>query len=427
MSKTIKVDALTRVEGEGGIHIRFRGDKPVSVELCIFEPPRLFEAMLVGRPLEEAPDLTARICGICPVAYQMSSCQALEAALGVVPSEPIRRLRRLLYCGEWVQSHVLHMFMLHAPDYLGYPSFFEMSVDHPALVQDALAVKQAGNDLMRLLGGREVHPVSMAVGGFHRVPTRESLLVLLPELERSLEKMMRLTPHLADFDVHAFDRDYTWVALRHPEQYPMAEGRLSSNRGLDAPVDAFPRHFQETQVERSTALHCTLDGQSYLCGPLARINLNFDRLGSPARETARRAGFEVPYRNPFGLLVARGIEVVQALSEAIELIAGYEAPDEPREPIRHRAGVGAGCTEAPRGILFHQYEVDDEGIIRSARIVPPTSQNQRAIEEDLWELAPALADLPPDRARRLAEQAVRNHDPCISCATHAVQLDFESA
>ena len=424
MSKTIRVDCLTRVEGEGGIRIKFDGHEPKSVELRIFEAPRFFEALLRGRAYHEAPDITARVCGICPVAYQMSACYALESAFGMELPPELHRLRRLLYCGEWIQSHALHMFMLHAPDLLGFPDLFEMSESHPGLVEDGLAVRKTGNALMSILGGRPVHPINVRVGGFYRVPDREELLGLLPGLEHSLEAMMRRTVELAQLDTYSLVRDYTFVGLRHPSEYPLCGGRIVSSHGLDIAPEEFEQRFQETQVERSTALHCTLDGGTYLCGPMARVRLNFDRLGPAAQETAHKALLDTSLDNPFRSIVARGIEVIEALEEALRLIRSYQVPEVTWLKPEVRAARGVACTEAPRGILYHLYEVDDAGIIQRARIVPPTSQNQRAMEEDLWQLAPELARQPHAHATRLAEQAIRNHDPCMSCATHAVNLDF---
>ncbi|MGF1509743.1 MAG: Ni/Fe hydrogenase subunit alpha [Myxococcota bacterium] len=426
MADTIRVEALTRVEGHGGILVRFEDGRPTAVELRIFEPPRFFEALLRGRPFSDAPDLTARICGICPVAYQITACIAMESALGIEIDEPIRKLRRLLYCGEWIQSHALHMFMLHAPDFLGFHDFFQMADAFPDMVDDALALKKIGNRIMRVLGGREIHPINVKVGGFYRVPSRSEVDGLLPDLEAALPRIMEHTVELAKSVQTSISPSRILVALRHPHEYPISEGRLVSNHGMDISADEFEDRFEERQLERSTALYCTLDSMTYACGPLSRINLNFDRLGAEARETATRAGFQVPISNPFSSIVARGLEVVQATSDAIAIAREYAPPDRASVPFDVRAGSGAACTEAPRGVLFHRYALDDDGVITDAKIVPPTSQNQGAIEEDLWALAPSLPSRPKDEATRLAEQSVRNHDPCISCATHLVDLEFET-
>jgi coenzyme F420-reducing hydrogenase alpha subunit len=425
MARTIRVDTLARVEGEGALTIRFRGNVPKDVELRIFEPPRFFEALLRGRSYHEAPDITARICGICPVAYQTSACRAMEALLGIEVDPRLRWLRRLLYCGEWIESHVLHMFLLHAPDFLGYPDVVALAKDHPEAVARSLRMKKIGNAIVTLLGGREIHPVNVRVGGFYRIPSREEMRGLLPELVWARDAMRESAVWLGGLTFPELDRDYEFVALRHESDYPIDDGRIVSSKGLDIPVRDYELHFEEEHVARSNALHSRIRGRgAYLVGPLARINLNFDRLSPLARETAEAIGFRIPCRNPFRSLLARAIETVQALDEAVRIVEAYEPPEKPAERIVVRAGTGHGATEAPRGILYHRYAIDAEGIIADAKIVPPTSQNQRTIEEDLLALAPRLAMLPHAQATSVAEQAVRNYDPCISCATHFLRLQI---
>jgi sulfhydrogenase subunit alpha len=424
--RTITVDYLARVEGEGALTIRFKGKQVSEVQLRIFEPPRFFEAFLRGRSQREAPDITARICGICPVAYQMSACHAIEDLLGLQVTGPLRALRRLLYCGEWIESHALHMFLLHAPDFLGYPDALAMAKDHAEAVQRGLRLKKAGNAIMTLLGGREIHPVNVRIGGFYRVPSRAELRTLLPEIEWGLQASREALVWMSGFAFPDFDRDYEFVALRHPDEYPFCEGRLVSNRGLDIAVREYDQHFVEAQVPHSNALHATLRARgAYLCGPLARFNLNFDRLSEAAREAARSVGLSVPCRNPYKSLLVRAVETVQAFDEAARLIEAYAPPDRPFVDAAPRAGTGYGCTEAPRGILYHRYTVDDAGIIQDVKIVPPTSQNQKSIEDDLVALGPTLAELPHREATRAAEHAIRNYDPCISCATHFLTLRIE--
>jgi sulfhydrogenase subunit alpha len=426
MAKTIRVDYLARVEGEGGLTIRFRGDQPSSVELRIFEPPRFFEAFLRGRAYLEAPDITARICGICPVAYQMSACHAIETALGIVPPAGVRQLRRLLYCGEWIESHALHVFLLHAPDFLGFQDAVAMAKQHRDVVSRALSIKKAGNAILRALGGREIHPINVRIGGFYSFPPRAALEGLLPQLETARKDMAEALEWLAGFSFPEFTRDYEFVALRHEAEYPLCEGRIVSSRGLDIAVADYESHFTEQQVSYSTALHSvTSAGGAYVCGPLARFNLNFDRLGSGVRSLAEAIGLVPPVTNPFKGLLVRAIEIVYALEEAMAIIAAYSPRGPTFTETAPRAALGHGCTEAPRGILYHRYELDDAGSIANAKIVPPTSQNMKSIEQDLFELAPSLAKLPHPDATWRAEQAIRNYDPCISCSTHFLTLAIE--
>jgi coenzyme F420-reducing hydrogenase alpha subunit len=424
--RTLTVETLARVEGEGSLHVKLRGGRVADVKLRIYEPPRFFEALLQGRRADEAPDITARICGICPVAYQMSATQAIESAWGVSVSAPIRDLRRLLYCGEWIESHALHIYMLHAPDFLGYESGIHMAADHPEAVRRGLRLKKAGNHLMTVLGGREIHPVNVRLGGFYRAPARRDLLALRDELLWAQDAALETVRWVRGFDFPDFERDYEFVALRHPTEYPIGEGRLVSSKGLDIPVAEYEDHFVEEHVPHSNALHSVLRGRGgYHVGPLARYNLNSDRLAAVSREAAREAGLGTFCRNPFRSIVVRAVETVYACEEALRLVDAYAPPDTAAVPLVPRAGTGFGCTEAPRGILYHRYVLDDAGLIRQARIVPPTSQNQKTIEADLWRFVADHIDLPERELTRRCEQAVRNYDPCISCATHFLRLTVD--
>ena len=376
----------------------------------------------------EAPDLTARICGICPVAYQMSACHTVEDACGVRLEGPLRELRRLLYCGEWIESHALHVYMLHAPDFLGYAGALEMARDHADLVQRGLRLKKAGNAIVNLLGGREIHPVNVRVGGFYRTPTRQELGALSEELKWARDAARETVRWVAGFEFPDFERDYELVAVSHPAEYPFCEGRIVSNRGLSIPVRDYNAAFEEQQVAHSNALHSVRrGGGAYLVGPLARYGLNFDRLAPVAREAAREAGLAPVCRNPFQSIVVRAVEILHACDEALRVIAGYEPPERPAVPVVPRAAEGHGCTEAPRGLLYHRYRIDEAGLILDAQIVPPTSQNQKSIEEDLTGFVQAHAGLELEPLTLKCEQAIRNHDPCISCATHFLRLDVERA
>ena len=423
-SKTIKVDLLARVEGEGALRVTLRNGAVRDVELRIFEPPRFFEALLRGRAYGEAPDITARICGICPAAYQMSAVHAMEDALGATLDAPLRALRRLLYCGEWIESHALHLYMLHAPDFLGYQSAIAMARDHPAEVERGLRLKKTGNALMRLLGGREIHPVNVRVGGFYRTPTRRELAPLAQELEWARDAALETVRWVAGFEFPDCERDYEFVALRHPLEYPFNEGRLVSNKGLDIGAREYDAHFEERHVAYSTALQSTLRGRgAYLVGPLARYSLNFDRLSPLAQEAARGAGLGPVCTNPYRSIVVRAVETLYACDEALRLIESYQEPERAALPVEPRAGTGFACTEAPRGVLYHRYTLDAEGSITDARIVPPTSQNQSSIEADLRAFLPGWLALGDEALRWRCEQTIRNYDPCISCACHFLKLE----
>jgi sulfhydrogenase subunit alpha len=425
-TKTIKVDYLARVEGEGALYVKIKDRTVMEVKLKIFEPPRFFEAFLRGRSYREAPDITARICGICPVAYQMSAVHALEHACGIRVDGPLRALRRLLYCGEWIESHTLHVYLLHAPDFLGYESAIHMAKDFPEVVQRGLQLKKAGNEIVALLGGREVHPINVRVGGFYRVPTKQELAPLAERLKWAREAAVETVQWVAQFPFPDFTRDYEFVALYHPDEYPFNEGRLRSNKGLDIDATQYDDHFREEQVPHSNALHSVLTARgAYFAGPLARYNVNFDKLSPLAQAAAREAGLGPTCHNPFQSIVVRSVEVLYACDEALRLIAAYERPEAPAVEVLPRAATGYGCTEAPRGLLYHRYRLDEQGTILDAKIVPPTSQNQKTIEEDLYHFIPPYLELPKHELTQHCEQAIRNYDPCISCATHFLTLQLE--
>ncbi len=425
-SRTIDVDYLARVEGEGAIHVKVKGNKVTDVQMKIFEPPRFFEAFLRGRNFTEAPDITARICGICPIAYQMSAVHAMEDALGVKVEGQLRALRRLIYCGEWIESHALHVYMLHAPDFLGYQDAIQMAKDYPKEVQRALELKKIGNQLVTLLGGREIHPINVKVGGFYKVPTKRQLASLVERLKWARDAAVETTQLVGTFRFPKFEQDYEFVALRHPDEYPFNEGHVTSNKGLDIPIRDYENHFYEEHMPYSSTLHSVYkDHGPYFVGPLARYNLNFDRLTPLAQKAARSAGLAPECRNPFKSIIVRSVETVYACEEALRIIDQYEMPEKSAVEVKPHASRGCGCTEAPRGILYHRYRIDDSGAILDAKIVPPTAQNQKIIESDLREFVSKNLKLTQEKLTWQCEQAVRNYDPCISCSTHSLKLTIE--
>jgi sulfhydrogenase subunit alpha len=424
--RVLSVTELARVEGEGALYLRASGSRVEEARLDIYEPPRFFEAFLRGRAYTEPPDITARICGICPVAYQMSACQAIEDACGVTVEGPIADLRRLLYCGEWIESHALHIYLLHAPDFLGYRSGIEMAAARRDIIERGLALKKAGNAIMEVIGGRAIHPVNVRVGGFYRAPGRDELAALTDPLRRALDGALATVAWVAGFDFpdHACQADM--LALSRPGTYPIERGTVQTRSGLAFGAAGWDHHVIEEQVPHSTALHAHLAGGGrYLTGPLARYSLSSQWLSPLARDAAHTAGLGPACDNPFRSIIVRAVEMVYAIEEALRLIAAYEPPDPAAVEVRPRAGVGHGVTEAPRGTLYHRYEITGYGLIASARIVPPTSQNQAAIEADLRAFAEARLDLDDAELTRQCEQAIRNYDPCISCSAHFLDLTVE--
>ncbi len=428
--RTIRVGALARVEGEGALHLVMDGDQVDDVRLEIYEPPRFYEAFLRGRSFREVPDITARICGICPVAYQMGSCHALEKAMGVFDQvdDSIHLMRDYLYAGEWIESHVLHMFLLHLPDFLGYESAISMAADHADIVQRALRIKKLGNAIVSSIGGRSVHPVGVCVGGFYAPLDPKKATALLPEVKACLDDMCELVLFVArNLEYPDLERDYEFLSLCPDEGYPMNLGRIRSNKGLDVEQEEFLDAIEERHVKHSTALHARIRTRgSYMVGPLARLNLNAEKLHPRAAELLPKVcdalGKKLPWTNSFLSLPARGLETVHALALAADILENYERPARSRIDITPRAGIGGHGTEAPRGLCWHQYRTDDAGMITDARIIPPTSQNQSTIEEDLRLLANRLVDTPDEQAALQCEHLIRNYDPCISCSVHF--LDF---
>lgn len=415
----IHVPVLTRVEGEGALDVKIRGGKIEDLKLRIFEPPRLFEKLLEGRSYNEVIDIVARICGICPVAYQMSAVSAIESIFDLTPTPWVQAMRRVMYCGEWIESHSLHIHLLAAPDFLGFNSAPEMAQKFPDEVRRGLKLQAVGNEIIRLFGARSVHPVGVRVGGFYRVPEGEEIATLCARIRTCLDDAKDLIQWTAELPLPDQQQDFTSVALRHENEYAINQGRIVSDNGLDIPIDEFEQHFVEQQVPHSTALHCHLNGKPYLVGPLARININRDRLPTEINDIVKSTGIAFPSKNMFHSIVARAIEIYYAFIEALHLLENYQADTNPYIEPDVSAGAGFGCTEAPRGILWHRYSLDDSGRVKKSIIVPPTSQNQARIEEDIYQALTELGlDKSDDELRLHGEMIIRNYDPCISCATH---------
>ena len=425
-SVAIHVPVLARVEGEGALDLRIEDGDIAELRLRIFEPPRFFEKFLEGRHYTEIPDMVARICGICPVAYQVTAAQALEDLFGVELDPWARAMRRVFYCGEWIQSHSLHIHLLAAPDFFGCGNAIELARIAPDEVRRGLRIQGLGNELMDLFGARSVHPVGVRIGGFHGAPSLARIRDMRDKLRAALPEAEALIRWAAAIPVPQDDQVFVSVATQNLSDYAIERGEIGTSDGLRIGAEAFDAHFAERHEPHSTALFSTYHGQPYLVGPLARLNLNHAHLPGAIRALLADIGFVLPSRNLFHSLLARAVEIWLALYEALRLLDGYRVPDSPWVPATPRAGVAIGCTEAPRGLLWHRYEMDDAGCVVNARIVPPTSQNQARIEEDLrLSLLNFGLDHPDDALRLHCEKVIRNYDPCISCATHFLRLNVE--
>ncbi len=423
-TRTISVSPLARIEGEAGLRLRVRNHTVTGVQLNVFEPPRFFEAFLRGRRFDEVPDIVARICGICPIAHQLTAIHALERACAVQVDPAIVALRRLIYLGEWIESHALHVYLLHAPDFLGVQDAIQLAGSHAAVVERALRLKKIGNTIMRVIGGREIHPINLKVGGFYRLLPRGDIDQLAGDLQWALDAAIETVRFAATLPAPDFELEYDCVSLREPQGYPLLDGRVISTGGLDIGPNEYEEHFAEEHVEHSNALQSTAASHlPYIVGPLARFNLNADRLLPAARAAAAEVGLQAPCRNPFRSIVVRAVELVNACEEALGLVEGYEKPGAPSVAVTPRPGRAGAWTEAPRGLLYHRYSIDSRGLVIDAKIVPPTAQNQRVMERDLGRFAAGHLDLPEDQLTWRCEQAIRNYDPCISCATHFIRLE----
>lgn len=423
----VEVHHITRVEGHGNILIDVAGGRLERCDLEIIETPRFFEPMLRGRPYTEASHLTSRICGICSVGHATTSLQATEAALGVVPSDQTRRLRAINFFGEILDSHVLHTYMLVAPDLVGVGSVFPLARTHPEVVLRALRLKKLAGDLCAVIGGRHTHPLTLAVGGFTQLPQaadlealRARLVAARPDLEATLELYQSLS-------LPAFERETEYVALHQPDEYAFIGGEIRTSDGFTLPLADYRELTNEYYSPHSTAKHTRHHRDAYMVGALARFNLNHDQLHPRAQAAAAALGLKPICHNPYMISVAQVVEIVHCVETAIEhldqLLARGLTPEAPPK-IEVRAGEGVGACEVPRGTLFHHYRLDDQGKVAWANCIIPTGQNLGNIEADMRELVPQILALSPDDIRLRLEMLVRAYDPCISCSTHMLQVSF---
>lgn len=425
LSKVVKIDYLSRVEGEGGITIKIKDGKIESLKLDIFEAPRFFESFLKGRYYTDVIDFVARICGICPVAYQMSAVHAIEKIFGIEPEKPIKDLRRLMYCGEWIESHALHMYMLQGPDFYGLESAWA-GREYLEIAKIGLRFKKLGNQIIGILGGRPIHPVSVRAGGFYKMPDKKTLSALMPQLEQAYEESLKSIKWAAvlPFNNNIIDMEY--ISLSHESEYPMNYGSIVSNSGLNIQMEEFLEYFQEYQVKHSTSLHTGIKKDAsvspYMVGPIARLNLNYDKLPEEIKLAISESGISLPIKNTQLGIFARAVETAYAFAESIAIIKDYEKPDRPFIDAEPCAGEATWITEAPRGMLIHRYKLDSKGYVKDCTIIPPTSQNLSHIEKDIYNFIQHNLDKPADFIKKESEKIIRSYDPCISCSVHLVIL-----
>jgi len=425
----INVHHVTRVEGHGNIRLRIRDGKVEQLEWQVPEAPRFFEAMVCGRKWDEVQAVTCRICGICSVSHSLAALKAIEDALDIAISEQTDRLRLLAMYGEQIESHFLHVGYLVAPDLAGVKSVLPLAASHPEVVRAVIRCHKLGNTIMEVLGGRRTHPMAMRPGGFGKLPTEGDLRALRDGIEQTWPDAKLVVDTVLSLagKLPAFERPTEYIALVEPGRYPFNHGSIgSTDTKQPVPVQEYKSVVNEHVVAQSTAKWAKWHRDSYMVGALARYKLNHKELLPKAVETARAFGLTPKACNPFLNSVAQAVEAVQVMEHSLvvldELLTTGIEPEKPQ--VKPKAGWGVGAVEAPRGILFHNYTFDERGICTAANLVIPTNQNHANIQKDMEALVPQIMDRPQDEIRLLLEMLVRAYDPCISCSTHYLDVEF---
>jgi coenzyme F420-reducing hydrogenase alpha subunit len=424
---SVNVHHLTRVEGHGNIVVDVRNGELKECRLEIVESPRFFEAMLLGKPYQQASHITSRICGICAVGHATTSLRASERALGVDPSEQTVLLRKLNFFGEIIDSHVLHTYMLVAPDFFGVGSIIPLAKTHTDVVLRALRIKKLSGDLCAMIGGRHTHPIALCVGGFTHLPDPSQLRAIrkrLVDARRDMDETVALFKTLA---WPQFERETEYVSLTKSDEYAFIDGQIKTSDGFLYDLDAYRQVTNEKIVPHSTAKHASHNRESYMVGALARVNNNFDQLHPQAKDAAAQLGLEPICYNSFLNSAAQIVEMVHSVEESIriidELLARGIKPEEPVE-VEVKKCAGVGSCDVPRGILFHEYEIGDDGLITGANCIIPTGQNYANMEADMRALVPQILDRPEPEITLMMEMLIRAYDPCISCSTHFLEVEF---
>lgn len=422
----IKINEVTRVEGHGNIVIDIKKGEVKELRLDIIESPRFFEAMLRGRRYDEAQHIMSRICGICAVSHTSASLRAIESAMDIKISRQAALLRKLAFCGETLQSHILHLFFLVLPDLLGAGSIAPLLESHPKMAKTGLELKRLANEICSTVGGRHIHPISLFPGGVAYTPKPDDLKRLKEGLEKSFESLDATLDFLSAFPLPQFSKEREFISLKEKGEYGFYSGIPYSNRNYSIKPDSYTRKIREYIVPHSTAKHAVSTKGTFMVGALARVNNNFLQLKPRARKAAQRCGLKPPSNNPFMNNFAQLVECYHATEESIRLIDKLLLSGPKTEPLKKPKGWGRGIglVEAPRGTLYHEYVINRKGLIERAECIIPTAQNLRSIEEDLRAFVPTLLDRPKQEISRSVETLVRAYDPCISCSTHIMDVTF---
>lgn len=423
----LNIEHITRVEGHGNIVIDVKEGKIKELKLEIVESPRFFEAMTRGRAYHEIPHITSRICGICAVTHTLSSVKAIEAALKFRPSPQTVALRKLILHAEFIQSHILHIYFLTLPDFFGKGSVFELVPEKKEVILRAMKLKKLANDICAVVGGRHIHPITLSVGYLTHLPSKDELEELRGRLKDARVDIEKTIELLKELKVPHFERETEYMSLSNPDEYALYDGDILSSDGGKVEADRYLEKVREFIVSHSTAKHAKSKRPSYMVGALARINNNYSRLHAKAKDAAKFLEVNAPCYNPFMNNAAQGVEVVHSFEDAIHLLDGLikKGLKEERPHIKAKAGRGVGATEAPRGTLYHEHILDENGRVEKANYIIPTAQNLENIENDLYEFVPKILDKSKEEVILNLEMLVRAYDPCISCSTHMLEVEFK--
>ncbi|NQU97922.1 Ni/Fe hydrogenase subunit alpha [Candidatus Woesearchaeota archaeon] len=427
MSKKITLNHITKVEGHANLDVEIDDGKLINCELGAVEGARFFEGIVVGRKYDEIKEITSRICGICSVSHSMTSLKATEDAFGIDVSEQTKLLRELMSIGERIRSHATHLYFLALPDYLGCESAIEMAPKYKKEVERALYLMKLGNEIITKVGGRQMHPVSSVVGGFTHIPSKEDMKFLLSMLKESKPYAIKTLKLFSKLKYPTLEIDSEHIALYREEGQPLLDGPIISDKGLKTTSRSYVDFIEEYIVKHSTAKFAVRNGRGYVTGALSRINLNYRTLSPKTKKILSNHHILFPSKNIFHNNVAQAVELVYWIDNAITILENSEFKQEPLADFSPRAGVGRAATEAPRGILFHEYKFDDKGNVESCNIITPTTQNLRSMEDHIRLYVENMLEAKKEQGYITVEieKLIRAYDPCFSCSAHFLKVNWK--
>ncbi len=427
-SYSIDIEHVTRVEGHGRIKIDTNKGEVEEIKLCITEANRFFESFVRGMKPHEIPWIVSRICGICCVGHQLSATKAVEASQGIHPSSQTILLRKLLNESQFLQSHVLHVYFLAVPDFVGVKSVLPLAKSHPEIVTRALRLKKLANDFTAVFGGRTLHPMSNSIKGWRKIPDLDAVESIRTRLRQAKDDLAETIAVAKGLKIPDFERETEYVSLKKPGEYALYDGMIySSDTGESVDEQDYRRVTNEFTVAHSTSKWSRWNRESYAVGALARVNNSYEELMPQAKEAAEELGLRVPCHNPYMNNIAQVVEIVHCAHNSLRMMEDILNGGLSEEEIsyRPRAGSGSGAVEVPRGVLFHHYSFDAEGKCDGADAVIPTSQNINNIEQDMKAFVPKmLGSMSEDELALHMEMLLRAYDPCISCSVHMLDVEF---